>query len=92
MKTATIPSLRVAPELRKAAERVLRKGESLSSFVEQSLKAQVNQRVAQQQFIARGMASRDAAHRSGDYVPADKVLREMDRMLAAAKGRAKGKR
>ncbi len=35
MKTASIPSLRVEPELRRAAEAVLHEGESLSSFLEQ---------------------------------------------------------
>jgi hypothetical protein len=34
MKTATIPSLCVDPELRAAAESVLKEGETLSAFVE----------------------------------------------------------
>jgi len=38
MKTSTFPSLRVDPELRQAAEDVLKEGESLSSFVEQSIR------------------------------------------------------
>jgi len=33
MKTATIPPLRVDPELRKSVENLLNKGETLSSFV-----------------------------------------------------------
>ena len=37
MKTSTIPSLRVDPQLRLAAESVLRDGESLSGFVEQAI-------------------------------------------------------
>ena len=56
MKTSTIPSLRVKPELRLAAENVLQEGESLSSFVEQSLRRNIQQRKAQQEFIARGLA------------------------------------
>ena len=38
MKTATIPSLRVDPALREAAESVLDQGETLSSFVETALR------------------------------------------------------
>ncbi len=34
MKSASLPSLRVDPELRQAAERVLREGESLSNFMD----------------------------------------------------------
>ncbi|OGQ96317.1 MAG: prevent-host-death protein [Deltaproteobacteria bacterium RIFOXYD12_FULL_57_12] len=87
MKTATIPSLRVDPELRQAAENVLRKGESLSSFVEQSLRANIERRRLQQQFIDRGLAAREEARRTGEYVIAEDVLRELDAMLNAAKTR-----
>ena len=52
MKTATIPSLRVESELRDAAESVLQNGESLSSFVEQSIRASIERRQTQQAFIA----------------------------------------
>ncbi|MGE5622462.1 MAG: YlcI/YnfO family protein [Bacillota bacterium] len=82
MKTASLPSLRVDPELRRAAENVLRDGESLSSFIEQSLRANIKQRQLQREFIARGMASRDEARRSGEYYCADEVLGELDGMLA----------
>ena len=60
MKTATIPSLRVEPALREAAESVLREGETLSGFVESSLRAQVRQRQLQDEFIKRGLASLEA--------------------------------
>ncbi len=60
MKTATIPSLRVEPELRTAAEDVLEEGETLSSFVEQSIRDGVQRRQAQREFIARGLKSRKA--------------------------------
>lgn len=81
MKTATIPSLRVEPELRAAAEKVLREGETLSSFVEQSLRVQVASRQAQHEFIARGLKSRDEARRSGAYFDADAVHAELRAML-----------
>lgn len=84
MKTASIPSLRVDPELRSAAESVLQEGETLSSFVEQSLRANIQRRRAQQEFIARGLAARDAARTSGEYFAADDVLRELDERLAKA--------
>lgn len=85
MKSATIPSLRVEPELREAAESVLHDGETLSSFVEQSIKAQIARRSVQQAFIARGLAARDEASRAGDYIDADIVLADLREMLANAK-------
>ena len=85
MKSATIPSLRVEAELREAAESVLRKGETLSSFVEQSLKANILRRQVQKAFIERGLASRDDARRSGRYFSEKEVLAELDSMLQAAR-------
>ncbi len=88
MKTATIPSLRVDPELRHAAESVLQDGETLSSFVEQSLRINIDHRRAQQAFIARGLAARDEAKNTGEYFPAEDVLRELDEMHARAQAKA----
>lgn len=88
MKTATIPSLRVEPELRQAAESVLQEGETLSSFVEQSLRVNIDHRRMQQAFIARGLASRDEAQRTSEYFPADQVLRELDEMHAKVQAKA----
>jgi predicted transcriptional regulator len=87
MKTASIPSLRVAPNLRKAAESLLQEGETISSFVEQSLRANIARRRLQQEFIARGIASRDEAKRTGEYYPAEDVLIELDGLLAEAKNK-----
>jgi predicted transcriptional regulator len=83
MKTATIPSIRVDPKLRQAAESVLENGESLSSFVEKSMRDNIRRRKLQQEFIARGLASRDEARQTGEYFPAEDVLRELDEMGAA---------
>lgn len=85
MKTASLPSLRVEPELREAVESVLNKGETLSSFVENSVKAQIEFRRFQKEFIARGLESRDDAKRTGIYFDADDVHAELRAMLEAAK-------
>lgn len=85
MKSATIPSLRVDPELRAAAEDVLEEGETLSRFVEQSIRDGVQRRQAQREFIARGLRSRNAARRSQEYVSAPKVLARLEGMLEKAK-------
>lgn len=46
-----LPSLHVAPELREAAENVLLKGESLSSFVETSIRENIARRQIQAEFL-----------------------------------------
>lgn len=85
MKTATLPSLRVEPELRKSAEAVLKKGESLSSFMEQSLRDEVNRRRVQAEFIARGLAARAEAKRTGVYYTVDEVMGSLRQILKDAK-------
>lgn len=84
MKTASIPSLRVEPTLRQAAEAVLREGETLSSFLETSLRAQVAERQLQQAFIARGLASREESLRTGIYHSADDVMQGLHDQLVHA--------
>ena len=86
MKTATLPSLRVTPELRQAAEQILQEGETLSSFVEQSIRESIGRRQVQQEFIARGLRSRDDARQTGKYASADAVIGRLEQMLATAKG------
>jgi hypothetical protein len=83
MKSASLPSLRVDPELRAAAESVLSDGETLSSFVENSVKAQIRYRQTQREFIARGLAARDEAKRTGIYYTSEEVLGELRAMLDA---------
>ena len=84
MKSATIPALRVQPELRQAAEEMLQPGETLSGFVEESLRRNVERRLAQRAFLARGLASRDAAKKSGKYVTADAVLSKLAAKIESA--------
>lgn len=85
MKAATIPSLRVEPALRRAAEKVLRDGESLSSFIESAFRQQIQQRQQQADFITRGLASRDQAKASGVYVSSSAVLKKLEARLAKAR-------
>lgn len=72
-----MPALYLPPELRQAAEEVLRPGKTLSAFVEDSLRRNVAFRRTQQEFIARGLASLNAAQESGEYILAKKVLSKL---------------
>ena len=67
MKSATFPAVRVSPELRQAAQEILQDGETLSGFIEQSIREHVERRQFQQAFITRGLRSRDSARQSGQY-------------------------
>ena len=87
MKTAAIPAVRVPPELRQAAEDVLQAGETLSGFVEEAVRRNVEFRRAQKAFIERGLASAQAARKSGKYVSSAATLGKLSRRLEKARKR-----
>jgi sigma54-dependent transcription regulator len=64
MKTATLPAVRVTPELRELAESVLKEGESLSMFIEETVKQYAQWRKEDQAFYAEA-ARRSALLKTG---------------------------
>lgn len=90
MKTTTIPSVRVEPELRDEVERLLADGESLSQFVEQAVRDSVLRRKAQGQFIERGMKSLAGAKASGEYFDAATVMQRLRSKLSTARSQGGG--
>ena len=90
MKTSALPPLRVDPALRSEVEQLLKEGETLSSFMLESLSLNIERRKAQQDFLARGLASAAKAKETGEYVSASRVLTKLATRLAKAK-QARGK-
>ena len=88
MKTATLPTLRVEPGLRKNAEEVLRPGESLSGFVAESVQLNVARRRADKEFLDRGLRHREQARRTGDYASPEQTLAKLERVLAPKRRKA----
>ncbi|MGK6308112.1 YlcI/YnfO family protein [Variovorax sp. DT-64] len=90
MKTATFPSLRVEPELREAAESVLRDGETLTSLIETAMRETIHRRRVQAEFLARGLTSSEDAKRTGKYHSAAAVHGELQRRLEARRKQVLG--
>ena len=78
MKIATLPATRVRPEVREAAEAVLKEGGTLSSFIETAERRRV-----QAEFIARGLAASAQAKRTGVYIPAEEVFAKLEVRIEA---------
>ena len=91
MKTATIPAIRVEPDLRDEVKQVLRDGESLSAFVEASVRDNVRRRKDHAAFLERGIASLEAAKRSGQCVSAATVVRKLEDRLSEARAGKRGR-
>ena len=85
MKTAAIPAVRVSPDLRQTVEEMLQAGETLSGFVEESVRRNIELRRAQKAFIERGLASGEAAKVSGMYVSSAEVLAKLAQRLEKAR-------
>jgi hypothetical protein len=87
MKTASLPSVPVEPEFVAGIESVLAEGESVAEFVEAAVRATVERRRVQAEFIARGLRSRDESKRTGDYVDAADVVAGLQAKLDDARAR-----
>ena len=83
MKTAQLPPVRVEPAVRDEIESVLRKGETLSQFVENAAVQAAQRRKSQQEFLARGRDSLKRAKKSGEYYSAKDALDTMQARLDA---------
>lgn len=86
-KTSSAPPIQVDPALRQAAEDVLADGESLSSFVEQSIRLNIRQRQSRKEFAERGMRAKERAEQTGILYSTEEVLGELDKMLEAGRKR-----
>jgi hypothetical protein len=83
MKSAVIPQIRVEPELRAELESVLRKGETLTDFVEATVRNAIAFRRVQTAFHERAQAASLAYHQSGVSVPVETVLDRLQSKLDA---------
>lgn len=84
MKTATLPPIRVAPDLRQELEGVLEQGETLSQFVESAVRSVVERRKHQAEFVRRGITAIAETKRTGQGVPADQMVARLEAKLTAA--------
>jgi len=90
MKSAVIPQVRVEPELRAELEAVLHQGETLSEFVEASVRNAVEFRRVQTHFHERGQAAWEHFQETGVSIPADAVLAGLQAKLDAKRRKLRG--
>ncbi|TXH00036.1 MAG: hypothetical protein E6R08_00965 [Nevskiaceae bacterium] len=91
MKTAILPQVRVEPELRADLESVLREGETLSDFLEATVRQAVDYRRMQAEFDSRADAAWARFQQTGAGVPAQDVVAEMRGQLEARRRKLQGK-
>lgn len=89
MKTATLPPLRVSPELKKSIEAVLDEGETVSAFMLHAVTHEAQVRREQRAFLRKALARSRAAERTGKYVASETVFGRLEDALKTAKRKAK---
>ena len=91
MKTAILPQVRVEPQLRADLESVLREGETLSDFLESTVRQAVDYRRMQAEFDGRADAAWARYQQTGEGVPAEEVVAQMRGRLEAKRRELQGK-
>jgi len=82
MRSATFPPIRVEPDLRARTEAVLRDGESLTQFIEDAVRREVDWRATQADVVARAQAAFDE-HQAVGGPTLDEVQARMQQRAAA---------
>ncbi|MBI3349170.1 MAG: hypothetical protein HY020_18415 [Burkholderiales bacterium] len=91
MKTAIIPQVRIEPRLRADLDAVLREGETLSEFVETTMRNAVEFRQMQDEFNARADAAWERHQRTGVGRPAEEVIADLRARLEQKRKELQGK-
>jgi hypothetical protein len=96
MRTATLPAVRTTPETRQLIESVLREGETMSTFIEETARKQAQWRKEDEAFYARAVAASKRVDAGGKTYTIDEVMASLRAMtekkkqeLAAKNERAK---
>lgn len=87
-----LPQVRVEPQLRADLEAVLREGETLSDFLEATVRQAVDHRRMQAEFDARADGAWSRFQQTGAAVRASEVLAEMRERLEARRRELQGRR
>lgn len=89
-RSATLPPIRIAPETKASLEAVLKKGESLTQFIENAVCREAEFRAEQNAAVARAKkALRDASKGMG-LMTAEAFLGGMEQRAQAAQQRIRG--
>lgn len=85
MKTSTLPAVRVTPEVRALIESVLKDGESLSTFIEETVKRQAHWRKEDEAFYARAAKASQNLRDGGKFYTAEESIARLRAQVQRAR-------
>jgi len=86
-RSATLPPIRIAPETKTSLEAVLREGESMTQFIENAVRREVEFRAEQNAAVARAKKALRSADKGEGLVTAEDFLAGMTQRAKAAQQR-----
>ena len=86
-RSATLPPIRVAPETKASLEAVLRKGESLTQFIENAVCREAEFRAEQNAAVARAKKALRSADKGVGLITAEDFLAGMEERAKVAQQR-----
>lgn len=87
MKTATLPAVRVAPQVRELIESVLLEGESLSTFIEETVKKHAQWRKEDEVLYARAAKASQNLRDGGKFFTAEESIARLRAQVRRARDR-----
>jgi hypothetical protein len=87
MRTATLPAVRVAPELRARVEANLRPGETLSTYIEQVVEEHTRWREEDAAFIARAIDASKRLDAGGKFFTAEQSIARLRAQIQRARAK-----
>ncbi len=85
MRTATLPAVRVSPDTRALIESVLKEGESLSTFIEETVKTHAAWRKEDEAFHARAASASKRLAEGGKFFTADESIARLRAQVQRAR-------
>jgi hypothetical protein len=85
MRTATLPAVRVSPDTRSFIESVLKEGETLSTFIEESVRKQAQWRKEDDVFHARAALASKRLAEGGKFFTAEESIARLHAQLQRAR-------
>lgn len=90
MKSATLPPVRITTDLRDKLSNVLHEGETISAFVSEAVRQQIEQRDADRGWLSQAWAAHARMQATGVHEPPEALMADLRASLAAAKTRSRG--
>lgn len=87
MRTATFPAVRTSPENRALVESVLRPGETLSTFIEETLHQKAQWRKDDEAFYAKAMQAANGIREGGKTYTLDETITSLRAQIQRARNK-----